>query len=93
MNTRNKFKVIHEVTDSITENTVQQKRIVMGLHTLKECNKILTKTLSLTLSTDDMSVYKHLVQLDFIKEADSSKTMFGSDFEGSHFPHTQTILS
>ena len=39
-----------------------------------------------------MSVYKLLVKLDFIKEEDSPMTMFGSDFEGSHLPHTQTSL-
>ncbi len=31
--------------------------------------------------------------LDFIKEADTSKNMFGSDFEGSHFVTSLTQTS
>ena len=64
-----KYNVNYTVSGSVTVNLDQQRKVVMVLHILmKEYNNTLTKSLCLTLSTDDMSAYTHLVQLDFIKD-------------------------
>ncbi len=90
---KNKYNVNYTGSGSVAANLDQQRKVVIAMHTLmKDCNNMLTKALCLALSTDDMSAYTHLVQLDFIKDATSAKTMFGRiPPDDVKFPHTQTF--
>jgi hypothetical protein len=61
---KNKYNVASTGPGSVAANMDQQRKVVIALHSLmKDCNNMLTKSLFLTLSTDDMSAYTHLVQL------------------------------
>ena len=93
---KDKFNELHSVTFGHSQYYLKHStstEVVMTLHTLmKEYNNTLTKTVCLNLSSDDMSDYNHLVELDFIKATDSSKTMIGLiSVDDVQCPHTQTF--
>jgi hypothetical protein len=72
-------------------NVAQQLRIDRGLQTLmKDCNHQLASALCVAFNTPAMAAYHHLVNLDFVREANSGETNFGRIPNADlYYPHLQ----
>jgi len=69
----------------------QQERVNRGVAAmLKECNFLLTTALCNSFNLSSMTAYQHLVNLDFVLDANSPATAFGRiPVADIRFPHLQ----